>query len=121
MSSPSPDYAVCWPDGSPVDAELRDQLLDGLDPGFELQHAQFAWRADGSLAVTARLAIQPGGPGRPQIWEIVMVYPAADTGALRPGAAASEREWFTMMFRTHISEWWHTRAPGLVTTARHIK
>jgi len=50
-----------------------------------------------------------------------MGYPAADSGALRPGAADGEREWFAMMFRTHVSEWWHTRAPGLVTAARHIK
>jgi hypothetical protein len=116
-----PDYAVCWPDGSPVDPGLRDLLLHGLGPELELQHAQFAWQADGSLAVTARLAIQPGGPGRPQIWEIVMWYPAADADALRPGATDSEREWFAMMFRTHVSEWWHTRAPGLVTAARHIR
>jgi hypothetical protein len=110
---------MCWTDGSAIPGELRDMLLSSLDPGFEIEHAEFEWQAVGSLTVVVRLAVIRHKP--PQVWEVRFSYPAEEATALHADATPSEREWFTMMIRTHITEWWETRAPGLAETARHIK
>jgi hypothetical protein len=119
MTYPWPDRAMCWTDGSAIPAELRDMLLSRLDPGFEIEHADFEWQTDGSLAVILRLAVTRPKP--PQIWEVRLSYQASEATALRAEATSAEREWFTMMISTHITEWWETRAPGIVESARHIK
>jgi hypothetical protein len=119
MADPYPDRAMCWTDGSAVPGELRDMLLSGLDPGFEIEHAEFEWQADGSLAVIVRLAVTRPKP--PQIWEVRLSFPAGEATALHAEATSAEREWLTMMIRTHITEWWETRALRTVEAARYIK
>ena len=108
-----------WTDGSAIPSELRDMLLSGLDRGFEIEHAGFGWQADGSLAVLLRLAVTRRKP--PQIWEVRLSYPAIEATALHAEATSAEREWFTMMIRTHITEWWESGTPGTVEAARYIK
>ncbi len=66
-----------------------------------------------------RLAVTKGRR-KPQIWEIEFAYPAAEATAVRPEASAAEREWFTLMVRSHIAEWW-ANGPTVVTSARLIK
>jgi hypothetical protein len=117
---PYPDYLMCWDDGTSIDPELREMLLHGLEPGFAIEHAQFARRGDGSLTVVLRLAVSRGLP-RPQIWEIKLSYPAAEATAVHADATPEEREWFTMMVRTHVTEWWQTRSPGVAEEARRVK
>jgi hypothetical protein len=119
MTYPYPDRAMYWTDGSAIPGELRDMLLSGLDPGFEIEHAEFEWQTDGSLAVIVRLAVTRPKP--PQIWEVRLSYPATEATALHAEATSAEREWFTMMIRTRITEWWETRAPGVIETGRYIK
>jgi hypothetical protein len=94
-------------------------LLVGLEPGFEIEHGEFAWNTDGSLAMKFRLAVTRK-QRRPQIWEIEFSYPAVEATAARPEAAPEDREWFTMMVRIHITEWWEG-GPAVVTSARHVK
>jgi len=94
-------------------------LLTGLQPGFEIEHGEFAWNTDKSLTMTFRLSITQG-LRRPQTWEISFSYPADEATAVRPQATAAEREWFTMMVRTHIAEWWEG-GPSVVTSARQVK
>lgn len=119
MTYPRPNRAMCWADGSAIPGELRDMLLSSLGPGFEIEHAEFEWQADGSLAVIFRLAVTRPKP--PQIWEVRLSYPAREATALHAEATSAEREWFTMMIRTHITEWWETGAPRIVKAARYIK
>jgi hypothetical protein len=119
MTCPYPNRAMCWTDGSAIPVELRDMLLSSLDPGFEIEHAEFEWQTDGSLAVIVRLAVTRPKP--PQIWEVRLSYPAREATALHAEATSAEREWFTMMIRTHITEWWETGTPGIVEAARCIK
>jgi hypothetical protein len=120
MASDYPDYAMRWPDGSAINPELRDMLRPGLDSGFEIQHAEFAWNADESLAVTIRLAVTRGR-GRSEIWELSLSYSPDEATALRDEATPAQREWFTMMLRTHLTEWWATRTAVVVTAARQVK
>jgi hypothetical protein len=94
-------------------------LMAGLEPGFEIEHGEFAWNADESLAMRFRLAVTRK-QNRPRIWEIEFSYPAAEATAVRPEATPAEREWFTMMVRTHIAEWWEG-GPTVVTSARQVK
>lgn len=108
-----------WPDGSAIPAELRDMLLTGLEPGFEIENGEFSWDADESLAMRFRLAVTRKRR-TPQIWEIEFSYPAAEATAVHPDATTAERQWFAMMVRTHITEWWEG-GPTVVTSARHVK
>jgi hypothetical protein len=94
-------------------------LLTGLQPGFGIEHGEFEWNADKSLTMILRLSITQG-LRRPQTWEIKFSYPADEVAAVRPQATAAEREWFTMMVRTHIAEWWEG-GPSVVTSARQVK
>jgi hypothetical protein len=94
-------------------------LVAGLEPGFEIEHGGFAWNADGSLTMTFRLLVRRPLL-RPQIWEIRFSYPVEDATAVRLDATSAEREWFTMMVRTHITEWWDG-GPSVVTAARQVK
>jgi hypothetical protein len=94
-------------------------LLTGLEPGFEIEHGEFAWNADNSLAMTFRLSITRSSR-RPQIWEIRFSYPSQEATAVRPDATSAQREWFTMMVRTHIAEWWNG-GPSVVTAVRQVK
>jgi hypothetical protein len=111
---------MVWADGTAIPDEMRDMLLKGLDPGFEIERAQFKWDADGSLSMALRLAVtRPGAPR--EIWNLELGYPADEATALRDRATSAEREWFTMMVRTHLSEWWATRTPVVVTDARRVK
>ncbi len=119
VALPYPDYVMQWSDGSEVPAELRGMLLTGLQPGFEIEHGEFAWNADKSLTMTFRLSITQGLP-KPQTWEINFSYPADEATAVRPQATPAEHEWFTMMVRTHIAEWWEG-GPSVVTSARLVK
>lgn len=119
MNFKYPDREIRWPDGSAIPAELRDMLLAGLEPGFEIEHGEFSWNADGSLAMRFRLAVTRK-QRRPQIWEIEFSYPASDAAAARPEAAPEVREWFTMMVRIHIAEWWEAGS-SLGLSARHVK
>lgn len=120
MAYPYPDYLMLWDGGAPIDPRLRELLLHGLEPGFEIEHAQFAWDGDRSLTVVLRLAVSRGLP-RPQIWEIRFSYPVAEATAVHADSSPEEREWFTMMVRTHVTEWWQTRTPGIADEARRIK
>ena len=119
MTHRYPGRAMLWADGSPVPAGLGEALLGGLEPGFEIQHGQFAWDAAESLTMTFRLAITRHR-AKPEIWEVRLTYPAKEATAARAGATPAEREWFTMMVRTHIAEWWATGRSS-VTAARRIK
>jgi hypothetical protein len=119
MAFKYPDREIRWPDGSAIPAELLNMLLVGLEPGFEIEHGEFSWRADGSLAMRFRLAVTRQQP-RPQIWEIEFSYPAAEATAARSEATSAEREWFTMMVRVHITEWW-AGGPTVATSARLVK
>jgi hypothetical protein len=119
MSFRYPDREIVWPDGSAIPAELHDLLIAGLEPGFEIEHGEFAWGADSELIMTLRLSVtQPGR--RPEIWEIVFSYPADEAAAARVDAEPGQREWFTMMVRTHVAEWWNG-GPTVVTAARKVK
>jgi hypothetical protein len=111
---------MLWPDGSSIPGELRDMLLKGLESGFEIEHAQFSWNADQSLSITVRLAVTRPAAAR-QIWNLELEYPADETTALHDGGTSAEREWFTMMLRTHISEWWATRTTVVVRSAGRVK
>jgi len=93
--------------------------MAGLEPGFEIEHGEFSWNADESLAMRFRLAVTRK-QHRPQIWEIEFSYLAAEATAVRPEGTPAEREWFTMMVRTHIAEWWEG-GPTVVTSARQVK
>jgi hypothetical protein len=119
VALPYPDYVMQWSDGSEIPAELRDMLLTGLQPGFEIEHGEFVRNADKSLTMTFRLSITQG-LRKPQTWEINFSYPADEAAAVRPQATSAEREWFTMMVRTHIAEWWEG-GPSVVTSARLVK
>jgi hypothetical protein len=114
-----PDRAIRWGDGSAIPAELRDMLLAGLRPGFEIEHGEFAWDDDESLVMRFRLSVAQGQQKR-QIWEIQFSYPAGDATAVRLDATSEEREWFTMMVRTHITEWWEG-GPNVFSSARLVK
>ena len=93
-------------------------LLVGLQPGFEIEHGEFAWGDNESLVMKFRLSVAQRQQKR-QIWEIQFSYPAGEATAVRPEATPEEREWFTMMVRTHITEW---RAGGpTVISARLVK
>lgn len=94
-------------------------LLAALEPGFEMEHGEFSWSTDEALAMRFRLAVTRK-QRRPQIWEIELSYPVAEAKAIRPEATPAEREWFTMMVRTHITEWWEG-GPTVVTSARKVK
>lgn len=119
MSSRYPDREIVWSDGSAIPAELRDLLIAGLEPGFEIEHGEFAWGADNGLMVTLRLSVTQRGR-KPEIWEIAFSYPADEAAAVRADAESGEREWFTMMVRTHVAEWWNG-GPSVVTAARKVK
>jgi hypothetical protein len=114
-----PDREIVWPDGSAIPAELRDLLIAGLEPGFEIEHGEFAWGADNELIVTLRLSVTQPGRGT-EIWEIAFSYPADEAAAARADAEREQREWFTMMVRTHVAEWWNG-GPSVVTAARQVK
>lgn len=119
MGYPYQDRKISWPDGSAIPAELRDMLVSGLGPGFEIEHGEFAWNTDNSLSMTFRISVtRPSRRG--ETWEIGFSYPAEEATAARPDASAAEREWFTMMVRTHLAEWWHG-GPAIVTAARRVK
>jgi hypothetical protein len=114
-----PDRAICWRDGTAVPAELQEMLIRGLEPGFEIEHGEFEWYADETLVMKFRLSVTRD-QRKPQIWEIEFSYPAAEATAVRPEATTTEREWFTLMIRSHIAEWW-AGGPSVVTSARLVK
>lgn len=93
-------------------------LFRRLGPGFEIEHAEFAWNDDNELDMKYRLSITEGRR-KPQVWEIEFAYSAEEATAVRPDASAGEREWFAMMVGTHIDEWWNTRHP--MVTGRLVK
>jgi hypothetical protein len=116
---PYPDQKICWPNDSEIPSELRDALLSRLAPDFKVEHGEFAWNADNSLSMKFRISI--ARPSRKnEIWEIEFSYPADEATAVHPDATQEERDWFTMMVRTHIAEWWEG-GPTIVTAARRVK
>jgi hypothetical protein len=94
-------------------------LLAGLQPGFEIEHGEFAWDSDESLVMRFRLSVAQG-QRKLQIWEIQFSYPAGEATAVRPEATSEERAWFTVMVRTHIAEWWEG-GPNVFSSARLVK
>jgi hypothetical protein len=94
-------------------------LLSGLQPGFEIEHGEFAWDNDASLVMRFRLSVAQDQQKR-QIWEIQFSYPAGEATAVGPEATSAERDWFTMMVRTHVAEWWEG-GPTVVSSARLVK
>lgn len=88
-------------------------------PGFEIEHGEFAWNPDNSLSMTFRISF-PDPSRRIEIWELGFSYPAAEATAVHPDATPEEREWFTMMVRTHVAEW-RNGGPAIVTAARRVK
>jgi hypothetical protein len=116
---PYPDRKISWPDGAEIPAKLHDMLLTDLGPGFEIEHGEFAWNRDNSLSMTFRISVTRLSRRR-EIWEIGFSYPADEATAVHPDATPEEREWFTMMVRTHIAEW-RNGGPTIVTAARQVK
>ena len=110
---------IVWQDGSAIPAELRDMLVADVQPGFEIEHGEFAWNADNRLMMTFRISVMRPRQ-RPRSWEIRFSYPAQEATAVRPQATFAEREWFTMMIRTHIAEWL-TGVPSIIEAARLVK
>jgi hypothetical protein len=94
-------------------------LLSRLEPDFKVEHGEFAWSADGSLSMKFRISIERS-PRRGEIWEIGFSYPAGEATAVHPDATSEERDWFTMMVRTHIVEW-REGGPTVITDARRRK
>jgi hypothetical protein len=119
MNNQYPHREIIWQDGSAIPAELRDMLLDGLQPGFEIEHGEFTPNADHSVAMTFRLSVLRPRQ-KPRTWEIRLSCPAEAATVLRPQATFAEREWFTVMIRTHISEWLNG-VPSIVEAARLVK
>jgi hypothetical protein len=116
---PYPDRKISWPDGSEIPSALHDMLISGLEPGFEIEHGEFAWNSDHSLSMTFRISV--ARPSRKsEVWEIRFSYPADEAAAVHPNATPEQREWFTMMARTHVAEWWNG-GPTVVTGARRVK
>jgi hypothetical protein len=102
----------------PCENQLRRGHESGtVSPQFQ---REFAWTADESLAVTIWLAV-PRGRGRSEIWELSLSYSPDEATALRDEATPAQREWFTMMLRTHLAEWRATRTAAVVTAARQVK
>lgn len=97
---------------------MRDMLLSGLDQGFEIEHGDFAWNPDNSLSMTFRLAVTRRSP-QGEIWEIRFSYPADEATAVHSDAMPEKREWFTMMVRTHVTEWWEVGSA--IVKARRVK
>lgn len=93
-------------------------LLSGIQPGFEIEHGEFAANADSSLTMTFRLSVLRPRQ-KPRTWEIRFSCPAEAATAIRPQATFADREWFTTMIRTHISEWLNG-VPSIIEAARLI-
>lgn len=119
MSYGYPDRKIIWPDGSMIPRELHDMLLIRFGRGLRIEHGDFKWMSDKSLAMKFRLSVDQG-TGRPKIWEIEFSYPPQEATAVLPEATSSEREWFTMMIRTHIIEW-QDGGPSIIGSARLVK
>ena len=117
MSHPYPDRAMRWPDGTEIPAELKSALLTRMAPEFDIEHAELTRADDGSIDAVLRLGV---GRSR-QVWEVTVSYPADETTAFAATASDAEREWFAMMLRTHLVEWWETGASTVVTNARRRK
>ncbi len=118
MSYQYPDRQILWPDGSAVPAELAAMLVDGLQPGFEIQGGEFAWSASNWLSMTFRLSVLRPRQ-KPRTWEVRFSCPAQDATALRSEASSAEREWFATRIRTHIAEWLNG-VPSIIESARMI-
>lgn len=94
-------------------------LLRSLGPGCEIEHGEFAWNADKSLSMTFRISVaRPSG--KRETWELRFSYPAEEATAVYRDATPEEREWFTMMVRTHVTEW-RDGGPTIVTAARRVR
>ena len=118
MSYQNPDREIVWPDGSAVPAELGNLLLDGLQPGFEIQGGQFSWNANRWLTMTFRLSVLRPRQ-KPRTWEGRFSCPAQDAAAVQPEATSAEREWFAMRVRTLIAEWLNG-VPSIIESARLV-
>jgi hypothetical protein len=85
-----------------------------------------SWHADltrtdgGSIEAVLRLGVDRS-PGQREVWQVTVAYPADETTAFAPTASEAEREWFAMMLRTHLVEWWETGASSVVVNARRRK
>jgi hypothetical protein len=94
-------------------------LLSGLDPGFAIERGEFSWNPGRSLSMTFRISVTRPSRGS-ETWEIRFSYPAGEATAANPDATREERDWFTMMIRTHVTEW-RNGGPTIVTAARRMK
>ncbi len=119
MSYQYTDREIVWPDGSAVPAELRNMLLDSLQPGFEIERGEFTWNVGNRLTMTFQLSVLRPRQ-KPRTWEIRLSCPAQEATAVRPDATFAQREWFAMMIRTHIAEWLNG-VPSIIETARLVR
>jgi hypothetical protein len=98
---------------------LKEPIVNGLGPNFEVEHGDFAWQPDGSLAMKFRLRV-PQGTQKAEIWVVEFSYPAEEATALQPKASPEERAWFSLMIKTRVNEWWNG-GPSVMTSTRLVK
>jgi hypothetical protein len=115
-----PDHAMRWPDGTEIPTELKSMLLARVAPEFDIEHADLMRTDDGSIEAVFRLSVGRS-PKHRQVWQVTLAYPADETTAFAASASEAEREWFAMMLRTHLIEWWETGASTVVINARRCK
>ncbi|AEW96648.1 hypothetical protein SCATT_42770 [Streptantibioticus cattleyicolor NRRL 8057 = DSM 46488] len=59
-------------------------------------------------------------PGDTEQWRLAFSFEEPDVSHVAEGAPAESLEWFTLMFRVNVAEWWHTRKlkPNMRTAYR---
>lgn len=111
---------MCWLDGAAIPEELSALVRAGLDEGFTIERADFESVDPATVSMRLRLRVSLNLK-KPEIWLVSLSYAASESTALDTNGTTEMREWFAMMLRTHITEWWHTKRQMPVTSAERLR
>jgi hypothetical protein len=63
--------------------------------------------SEGDLRLTMLISVRHVHPE--ELWELQINFPEEDAAWASPSSPRSSYEWFTLMVRENIIEWWSTR------------
>ncbi|MFI9630900.1 hypothetical protein [Streptomyces sp. NPDC052042] len=90
-----------------LNAMLSEGFSEPGSPVFRIAQAVVKPEGDG-IRLVATVDVTSSSM-RDEQWIITLDFPAEDSAAAAPDASPSEHSWFTLMVRSNILEWWHTR------------
>ncbi|PWI41070.1 hypothetical protein [Streptomyces sp. ICBB 8177] len=97
-----------------VSSELRDVLEEPFggtlgDPRISFREIEFDFR-NGRLVLVGVVVVSRAKGD--ETWKVTLSFEEADHRSALDGAPRAALEWFALMVRENVMEWWHTRRQG---------